>query len=379
MSYLPVLFGYNASNLGNSHVPLSLCRYWNQSGRPSTLTVASADDTVTYPWLNPALNGIRKRLVYKLGNGEQPKHITEELFFRTEGSSSPVYLWAGLSPDIFEKFNERGAKIIVERINCHRGTSRKILQKACEYWNVPLTETFNDSQIAEENRKLSLADSIFCPSPMVRKSMIDNGVPEDKLLSSSYGWAPERFPSIADPRPDNPEPIFLFTGTLCMRKGVLTLLEAWKRAGISGKLILCGGIYHDVQAAMERYLGAGNIRHIAYTRDIGQVYRTADVFVFPSLEEGGPMVTYEAMAHGIPPLVTAMGGGAIVQDGINGLVLPDFDVDAWAAAITELAENRQKRVALGQNARERARQFAWENVAGQRALLLENRYPELWK
>jgi glycosyltransferase involved in cell wall biosynthesis len=91
------------------------------------------------------------------------------------------------------------------------------------------------------------------------------------------------------------------------------------------------------------------------------------------------MVTYEAMAHGIPPLVTAMGGGAIVQDGINGLVLPDFDVDAWAAAITELAENRQKRVALGQNARERARQFAWENVAGQRALLLENRYPELWK
>jgi glycosyltransferase involved in cell wall biosynthesis len=379
MSNLPVLFGYNASNLGNSHVPLSLCRYWNESGRPSTLTVASADDSISYPWLNPALKGIIKRLVYKIGNGEQPKHITEELFFRTEGSSSPVYLWAGLSPEIFESFGNRNAKIIVERINCHRATSRKILQNACDHWKVPLTETFSDSQIAEENRKLALADAIFCPSPMVRKSMLENGVPEGKLLSSSYGWAPERFPSIAAPPRDNTEPIFLFTGTLCMRKGVLLLLEAWKRARISGKLVLCGGVYHDVQAAMEQYLGAGNIEHIAYTRDIGQVYRKADVFVFPSLEEGGPMVTYEAMAHGIPPLVTAMGGGAIVQAGINGLVLPDFDVDAWADAITELAENRQKRMELGQKARERALQFTWENVAEQRALLLETRYPELWK
>jgi glycosyltransferase involved in cell wall biosynthesis len=324
------------------------------------------------------MRGIKKRLVYKLGNGEQPKRMTEDLFFRKEGSSSPVYLWAGLSPEIFERFNDRGAKIIVERINCHRATSRQILRSACEHWNVKLSETFTDSQIAEENRKLALADAIFCPSPMVIKSMLENGVPEEKLLSSSYGWALERFPSIPDQPPDNPDPIFLFTGTLCMRKGILLLLEAWERAGISGKLILCGGIYHDVQAAMDRYLSADNIQHIAYTRDIGQVYRMADVFVFPSLEEGGPMVTYEAMAHGIPPLVTAMGGGAVVQDGINGVVLPDFDVDAWAAAITELAENRQKRMELGQKARERALQFTWKNVAEQRALLLEKRYPELW-
>lgn len=379
MGYLPILFGYHASNLGNSHVPLSLCRFWNESGRNSTLTVASVDDTISYPWLNPALRGIRKSLVYKLGNQDQPKHMTEDFFFRTEGSTSPVYLWAGLSAEIFESFGNRGAKIILERINCHRATSRKILQHACDYLKIPLTETFNDSQIETENRKLALADAIFCPSPMVRKSMIDNGVPEEKLLSSSYGWAPERFPSIADPRPDNPEPVFLFTGTLCMRKGILLLLEAWKRAGISGKLILCGSIYHDVQAAMEKYLGADNIEHIAYTKDIGQVFRTADVFVFPSLEEGGPMVTYEAMAHGIPPLVTTMGGGAIVQNGVNGVVLPDFDVDAWAAAITELAENRQKRIELGENARQRALRFTWKNVAEQRARLLEERYPKLWK
>ena len=111
---------------------------------------------------------------------------------------------------------------------------------------------------------------------------------------------------------------------------------------------------------------------------MGQIYSQADVFVFPSLEEGGPMVTYEAMAHGIPPLVTAMGGGAIVQDGVNGMVLPDTDIGAWVTAMREIAENRQKRIELGKNAQQRAQDFTWKNVAEQRAKLLETKYPELW-
>lgn len=379
MKHLPVLFGYHASNLGNSHVPLSLCRYWNESGRQSTLTVASADDAFAFPWVDPALKGIKKGIVYKLGERANPKQMTEALFLRKEGSSSPVYLWAGLSLDIFERFRERGAKIVLERINCHRATSRRIILSACEHWDEQVPETFSESQIAEENRKLELSDAVFCPSPMVRKSMLDNGVAEEKLMPTSYGWAPERFPSIDAPRRENAEPVFLFTGTLCIRKGVLLLLEAWKKAKIRGKLLLCGGVYSDIEAAMERHRTTPGIEHIAYTKNIGEVYRQADLFIFPSLEEGGPMVTYEAMAHGIPPLVTAMGAGAIARDGVDGVVLPDFDVDAWAAAMTEMAENREKREAMGRNARERAAEFTWKEVAARRARLLEARYPELWK
>ena len=90
------------------------------------------------------------------------------------------------------------------------------------------------------------------------------------------------------------------------------------------------------------------------------------------------MVTYEAMAHGIPPLVTAMGGGAIVQNELNGLVLPDMDIDAWAQAMTLMAENPVKRAELGRCAKERAQHFTWKRVAAQRAALLEKRYPSLW-
>lgn len=379
MKHLPVLFGYHASNLGNSHVPLSLCRHWNEAGKRSILTVPSRDDGIDYPWLRPVMHGMRKVLVYRLGNTAQPRIMAENAFFRTESSSSPVYLWAGLSLDIFERFSAKGAKIIIERINCHRATSRAILREATEFWNMALTETFSDEEIDTENRKLLLADAVFCPSLMVNRSMLDNGVAASKLLSTSYGWSPERFPSLPVEPPDNPKPRFLFAGTLCLRKGVLLLLEAWTRAGIDGELLLCGGIDPAIAPLVETYLGKHNIRHIAYTRDIGQVYRTADVFLFPSLEEGGPMVTYEAMAHAIPPLVTAMGGGAIVEDGLNGVVLPDMDIDAWAEAIGDFACDRDKRIELGRKARERAAQFTWDKVAARRAALLEARYPQLWK
>ena len=90
---------------------------------------------------------------------------------------------------------------------------------------------------------------------------------------------------------------------------------------------------------------------------------------------------FEAMAHAILPIVTAMGAGAIVYDTISGIVLPDMDmnIDAWASAITDLAEYPEKRALLGEHARERSMEFTWQNVAEQRACLLEGRYANLWK
>lgn len=378
MTYLPILFGYHASNLGNSHVPLSLSRCWDESGRMVKLTVPSTDKNINYPWLHPAMTGLKKSLVYRLGTKDLPRYLTEKKFFESEMSAPLVYLWAGLSLEIFERFHKNGTKIIIERINCHRATSRRILKSTEQIWGIKPETIISDDDIAAENRKLELADAIFCPSPMVRNSMLENGVTAEKLLLTSYGWAPERFTSIPLVRQENPKPVFLFVGTLCLRKGIPQLLEAWKLADIDGELLLCGEVNNEIQFNFAEQLTGKNVRHISYSEDIGQVFSQADVFVFPSLEEGGPMVTYEAMAHGIPPLVTEMGAGAIVQNGINGVVLPDVNVGAWAAAIRDIAKNKQKRIELGEKAQERALSFTWQKVAEQRAKLLEDRYPELW-
>ena len=305
-SKLPVLFGYHASNLGNSHVALSLCSHWQSEGQKVRLTVPSADDHLITPWMNVTMGKIRRKLVYRLGNPSLPRKITEDAFLKLESGSPVAYLWAGLSLDVFRKIKKTGTRVVIERINCHQATSRRIQSAAYDQWNIPWKNQISDERIAEENEKLSIADSIFCPSPMVRRSMLEQGFPEEKLMATSYGWAPERFASLNLPNPKNTRPVFLFVGTLCLRKGIPLLLEAWRRANIDGELVLCGGIDPEISNNFD-LSKFPNVRHIPYTRDVGMLYRQADVFVFPTLEEGGPMVTYESMAHGKTALVSEMG------------------------------------------------------------------------
>ena len=64
-------------------------------------------------------------------------------------------------------------------------------------------------------------------------------------------------------------------------------------------------------------------------------------------------------------------GGVIVQNKINGKVLPDMNIDAWTSAITDIAEHPQKRDIPGKLAKERAQEFTWQKIAEQRAMLLK--------
>jgi glycosyltransferase involved in cell wall biosynthesis len=91
------------------------------------------------------------------------------------------------------------------------------------------------------------------------------------------------------------------------------------------------------------------------------------------------MVTYEAMAHSMPVLVTEMGAGAIARDQKDGFVLPDQDLPAWVEGLRKLAADNDLRRHLGEQARVRAGEFTWEKTAAQRANLLKEKFPTLWR
>ena len=91
-----------------------------------------------------------------------------------------------------------------------------------------------------------------------------------------------------------------------------------------------------------------------------EVYQQADLFVFPSLAEGGVYVIFEALAAGLPCLVSENAGSA-VRDGIEGFVLPVGDAAALADRIRQLAGDAELRRRMAIAARRRAEQFSWEN------------------
>src|SRR5206468_4351850 len=92
------------------------------------------------------------------------------------------------------------------------------------------------------------------------------------------------------------------------------------------------------------------------------VYAAADVFIFPTHEEGGPQVIYEAAACGLASIVSPMGAGRIVRDQQECLIIDPLEVAYVAAAIRNLAEDRELRRQFGRNAARRANQFTWADA-----------------
>ena len=113
-----------------------------------------------------------------------------------------------------------------------------------------------------------------------------------------------------------------------------------------------------------------------YTSNIALAYREADFFAFPSLEEGSPLVTYEAMAKGLPVLTSRIRGGSVVRDGKDGIIVLPYEQKALVAGLQQLAGWAELRLRMSDSARSRAQEFTWEKVARRRAeLVLEKLKP----
>src|SRR4029434_4966954 len=105
------------------------------------------------------------------------------------------------------------------------------------------------------------------------------------------------------------------------------------------------------------------------------VYRSSDVFVFPSLEEGGPLVTYEAMGCVLPVVVTPMCACALAGDGGGREVMcPPFDEEALIVALRRLEKDPELRRELGRQGKPRAEEFTWTKVGERRSAQLRRAF-----
>jgi glycosyltransferase involved in cell wall biosynthesis len=159
---------------------------------------------------------------------------------------------------------------------------------------------------------------------------------------------------------------------LIERKGQQHLIEAVRRLvaeGVDIALELVGT--GDARPALDAQVSAAgvakNVRFLGYVpRDaIAERYAAAHVFVLASYNEGMSVATLEALAAGLPVVVTRTGGTAeLVDDGSNGFTFDWADVDALVNHLRALASDRDLARRMGAAARQRAAQFSWAAAAG---------------
>lgn len=285
---------------------------------------------------------------------------------KIQSERSAAYLWPDASIETLRELKRRDVTVFREQFNCHTGTARRILNLAYERLCVKPQHGITDEKIEREIQISESVDHIFCPSPLVEASLLENGVPAQKILETTYGWDPARLSGNHKHLPSSEGLTAVFVGAICVRKGAHLLLDYWARSGIKGRLVLAGEMEPIIKEKCSGLLARDDVKVLDYFKDVGSLYRSADIFVFPSLEEGSPLVIYEACGSGLPIITTEMGAGRIVRHGGEGFVLDPYDAAGWITALRMLAEDVELRRNMSSAATERAQLFAWASVARQR-------------
>lgn len=229
----------------------------------------------------------------------------------------------------------------------------------------------NEVNLARLEREYRLADVIVCNSEYTRRSFLQQGFDPDKVVSVLYGCDTSAF------RPATKEPdqfTVLFAGRERLRKGFLDLADAARSLPGTAQVLVTGSpdelstaAVADVDATVT-FLGP-------VTPDLmPSIYRRSSVFVLPSLSEGFGLVVTEAMAAGLPVIVSDhTGAGEVVTDGVNGFVVPAADPDAIADRLQTLAADPDLRASMGAAARRAAVANDW-TVYGHRLVEIYDRH-----
>jgi glycosyltransferase involved in cell wall biosynthesis len=303
----------------------------------------------------------------------QGRVAIDRVFCRLLDKAPPArtvaYFWPDVSTHVVEHARARGILTVREMINSYRGMAKAILDAADAAAALPVSHRITAESVAQEQAELQLYDGVFAPNACVEQSLLQAGVDPARILPTAFGWSPARY-NFTTRQKDPSDLRVLFVGTLCVRKGVHHLLEAWKRSRIEGTLVLAGSVDDAFRPMLDQYSNDPSVSVLSYVDDMSDLYSSADVFVFPSLEEGGPQVTYEAAGAGLPLIATPMGRGRIVENGVNGFVVQPGDIDGLMSALITLAQSPDLRAEMGRRAKSDAARFSYSVVGRERGTIL---------
>ena len=154
---------------------------------------------------------------------------------------------------------------------------------------------------------------------------------------------------------------FISMGDLIARKNYSVAIKALAKAGNeNAQYFICGkGPLEAELKELAKNLGVENQVHfLGFRTDIKELLVAADVFLFTTLQEGLPRSMMEAMASGLPCIVSKIRGNVdLMEDGTGGYLCGSTDVESFAKSITELTENSELRKKMSEYNLEHIKEF----------------------
>ncbi len=279
-------------------------------------------------------------------------------------NANAIYAYNNAAEGLFAAYSSSSIRKILDQTIAPKRTEIELLererQKFPAWADAPFDCAAANAIAERESREWALASVIVCGSEFVRQSIADLGGPVERCIVVPSGIAAP--PACADAarktdsagRRDEPLKV-LFAGAVNLRKGAPYVLEIARRLGTRIEIRMVGPIAvtgAPIADLADRVTLTGAVPHAAMEGH----FRWADVLFLPSVCEGSAMVTYEALAAGVPVVCTP-NAGAVVKTGVTGFVAAAGDTDAMEAYLAELADDRDLLKRMAAQAAKQGRLF----------------------
>lgn len=270
-----------------------------------------------------------------------------------------VLNYQGNGGSLLQRAKGRGAVIVTDFIITP--LNKEIEAEEQRNWPGWETTAVTQREMAFYRRRvtriLEISDLYLCPSQSVARDLANlPSFDSRKARIVPYGLS-----GVLKRRPQPELGRVLFAGTAGLRKGIPYLAEAarilkQRKTGID--IVVAGAVSSTIRFRPETrdliFLGKLDREQMA------DEFARADIFCLPSLAEGSATVIFEAMAFGIP-IVTTISSGSVVENGVEGYIVPERDGKATADAIERIYSNRERRGEMSKAALRTAVRYSDEN------------------
>jgi glycosyltransferase involved in cell wall biosynthesis len=246
-----------------------------------------------------------------------------------------------------------GVPCVLDNPNGHIRHYREVFQEESRRW-VGGAHIGHPTEAAVERveEEYELASLIRVSSDWAKRSMVSRGVPAEKIQVIAQPLNLSRFSAGHGPKPADGPLRLCYVGNLNLAKGFHYLLRALREFGSGGavlEIVGATGSRHS-RLLFERESRGLDVR--SAPGDPLPAYRRAELFVFPSLHDGFGFAPAEAMACGLPVVITSDCGAADwVRDGRTGWVIPPREVGSLTGALADAARLRVELPGMGALAR----------------------------
>ena len=242
-------------------------------------------------------------------------------------------------------------KIFEKDMKCSPEFAEKLKQE--------ISFTLNDERQNYYIDEAKRADYIIAASEFSKKSYVAVGVPKKNVFVCPYGMDSLNYEEKHIGKTD--ELVFTFMGGTRQAKGLSYVLEAFTRLSNKDTRLNIVGKDNLVQDIKKKY--RGNIKYWGQQlhSKIPEILSETDILLFPSLSDGFGFAAAEGMAAGCPVIASENSGIAdLIEDGINGYVIPIQSTEALYEKMLWFVDNREKIQTMSDNEVRTIKKMTWE-------------------